>query len=260
MSIENPVSDQENQEKQKVFFNLGEGKEEDLDEFAKEVAQHGGRLDILMHPFFADYDEARHNDVLRVHKTNPAETSLSRYSFTSKGIKNILKQEEEDSSVPENLRSVVLILQEDFSVPFIKHSLKGREIDLKNKKFFIVPTEEGQGTPQVQGLEKALFADMEPLKEERDPTFVLLAFLEAVGVKHIRLSGGYVMLEPNPGEKDDILNRCLGFFYGVTKLYNDMHTEKEGKAPFDLQLSNFSYPENRTSLERKEKETGDMVL
>lgn len=260
MSVENPVSGLENQEKPKVFFNLGEGKEEDLDEFAREVAKHGGRLDILMHPFFADYDERRYNDIVEAVKKGEAHKSISRYAFTSKGVKEILRQDEESSGIPENLRSVVLVLQEDFSVPFIDQSLEGRKIDLKNKKIFIVPTKEGEGKPQVSGLEKTLFNDTKPPTEERDSTFILLTFLKTVGVKNIRLSGGFMTLEPNLGEKDSVLNRCLGYFYGLTKLYNDLHAEQEGKAPFDLQLSNFSYPENRASLEKEEEKLGKEFL
>lgn len=233
------------------IIDIDEGENSDI--LIKAIMESGGRIDVLMHPFYEDGKEnftyPKELDKLY------GESSKTMHAVAEKGIKRALEYYSDKSHVSSPRYRIPIIFQEESYVADLPESLRKRGI-VCTQPVFMLKTKDGEGTPIITGSEAETF-----LKDGKQgphgEVILLYSLLRNMGVKDIKIMGGYAAIE-NLWDKDKTpsgefdFDRCAGTVYRIWKKFYKFCKSEDSSAPV-VHLSNFAHPENRGSTKMKIK-------
>jgi hypothetical protein len=200
------------------MFDLGELLESKEDELKLRIANSNGSLRVVVHPFFEDYRKGNVADVL-LHKMKEHENP---HRIPSKRrIRDVFYRM---LRMDKTKTAPIFILEEGHHIPKLKETLiEDVGLDMQND-LFVTPTVPNNSIPRNT---KKFGGDWNSYNK----------YLADLGVKNIIVGGTYLSLKSEPIKSGDdrfYYDQCVG--NAVVGL-----SER-----FDVQLSQLSYPMQRT--------------
>lgn len=232
------------------FVNIGES--QNTRRFEAVLESYDGRLDIIVHPFYADNEDFHEEpDVIKYYGQDYIDKMRK---VSERGIAATIRRYSTRDHTDKNSR-LPLIMQEVKEIKSLSNSLQERGISCA-KDLFVIGTKTGSSVPYIPNMihsqrDEGIDISREHDDRDFDAYVYLFNYLCENGMHDVRVLGGYSHLKSfvTGVEIDNRLTRCAGEIFTLFNHLNDELSRDRQLAC--ITLSNFAYPENRSSLKRK---------